>query len=268
MQRTRVLATGQCHHHTALSGDRALGRGLAAVTVKTHLVACELRCLRCAYGYDACERCVRSTRLGSSLPQLAVLGGATEPPSPLLRACRSMQVAGAARPRACPQPVRGRRAGRPLGCLGSAPQQLSLQPAVQAGSPAFDAHAALAGRFHVPAPEVQAWLQQAGCSMDQLLLQLTHPASRLARPPISNFHVGWVRGAAPPAAGRRGTQCCTLTAPAARSGPPPAPRATRPGSSPRLWLRRRAGWVHGPSSLPGPPAGLWAWRATGRCMWA
>ena len=48
----------------------------------------------------------------------------------------------------------------------------------------------LDGRFRVGAGEVAALRAQLGCSEDELLAQLITPASQLARPPISSFHVG------------------------------------------------------------------------------
>jgi hypothetical protein len=45
-------------------------------------------------------------------------------------------------------------------------------------------------RFVIPAHEVAALLQEAGCSMDTLLLSFLDEAAHDARPPISNYKVG------------------------------------------------------------------------------
>jgi hypothetical protein len=45
-------------------------------------------------------------------------------------------------------------------------------------------------RYVIPAAEVQQLLQDAGCSMDTLLLSFLEEAAHDARPPISNYKVG------------------------------------------------------------------------------
>jgi cytidine deaminase len=44
--------------------------------------------------------------------------------------------------------------------------------------------------FRIDASEVRELLAERGCTMDALLLSLLRPAARLARPPVSNYHVG------------------------------------------------------------------------------
>jgi hypothetical protein len=44
--------------------------------------------------------------------------------------------------------------------------------------------------FCIPAAAVQQLLETSGVSMDTLLLAFLEPASALARPPISSYHVG------------------------------------------------------------------------------
>lgn len=48
----------------------------------------------------------------------------------------------------------------------------------------------LDGKFMLTPGEVAALLEEHGLSEDQLLSLLITPASMLARPPISSFHVG------------------------------------------------------------------------------
>lgn len=50
----------------------------------------------------------------------------------------------------------------------------------------------LPGGFCIEAGAVQQLLEQHQCSIDTLLLMLLKPAAKLARPPISNYHVGAV----------------------------------------------------------------------------
>ena len=49
-----------------------------------------------------------------------------------------------------------------------------------------------ASRFYIPAAEVQQLLVQQGMDEDALLRSLIEPVSRLARPYISKFNVGYV----------------------------------------------------------------------------
>ncbi len=49
------------------------------------------------------------------------------------------------------------------------------------------------GSFMIPAQEVQRLMSQQGLSMEEFLMSLIQPASRLARSPISGYHVGWVQ---------------------------------------------------------------------------
>lgn len=51
----------------------------------------------------------------------------------------------------------------------------------------------LAGRFLLPADEVQSLQQRHGLTAAQLLTALIPEAAALARPPISNFHVGFAK---------------------------------------------------------------------------
>lgn len=50
----------------------------------------------------------------------------------------------------------------------------------------------VSNRFHIPAAEVAAMLKEQGCSRAELLQSLVTPSSHLARPPISEYHVGAV----------------------------------------------------------------------------
>ena len=52
----------------------------------------------------------------------------------------------------------------------------------------------LRGRFVIPAEEVQRALSSSSMRMEDLLMSLIQPASRLARPPVSGYHVGWEGG--------------------------------------------------------------------------
>lgn len=51
--------------------------------------------------------------------------------------------------------------------------------------------AGTASRFYIPAAEVQQLLVQQGMDEDALLRSLIEPVSRLARPYISKFNVGY-----------------------------------------------------------------------------
>lgn len=62
-------------------------------------------------------------------------------------------------------------------------QQASLVSPIDDPSP-------LRGRYSIPAKEVRKHLERIGQSMDEFLLSLIQPASRLAKPPVSGFHVG------------------------------------------------------------------------------
>ncbi|KAI8466838.1 MAG: cytidine and deoxycytidylate deaminase zinc-binding region-domain-containing protein [Monoraphidium minutum] len=86
---------------------------------------------------------------------------------------RAADPAPAAAAAAAAEPGRQREGGGARGAGGAGPQGFVLE-----------------------APEVQRLLRERGCSMDVLLLSLLEPAARLARPPISNYHVGAV-GLAP-----------------------------------------------------------------------
>lgn len=44
--------------------------------------------------------------------------------------------------------------------------------------------------FRIAPDELERMRRQRGCTTDELLLSLLGPASRLARPPISKYHVG------------------------------------------------------------------------------
>lgn len=59
-------------------------------------------------------------------------------------------------------------------------------------APAPDLTAALGGRFMIPAKEAAELRREHGLTEQQLLQALIEPAAALARPPISNFHVGAV----------------------------------------------------------------------------
>lgn len=48
----------------------------------------------------------------------------------------------------------------------------------------------LAGRFMIPAAEAAELRRAHGLTEQQLLQALIVPAAKLARPPISNYHVG------------------------------------------------------------------------------
>lgn len=70
------------------------------------------------------------------------------------------------------------------------------QPAAAAASIAANQGMAddiLKRRFLIPADEVQqllAAIGQGGGTLEDLLFSLIQPASRLARPPVSNYYVG------------------------------------------------------------------------------
>ncbi|GLC36867.1 hypothetical protein PLESTB_000184200 [Pleodorina starrii] len=50
----------------------------------------------------------------------------------------------------------------------------------------------LKGRFMIPAAEVRQLLDTSGDTLEEMLFSLIKPASKLARPPISGYHVGAV----------------------------------------------------------------------------
>ncbi|KAG1668590.1 hypothetical protein FOA52_007325 [Chlamydomonas sp. UWO 241] len=66
----------------------------------------------------------------------------------------------------------------------------STSPASVSGSGAPAASCPLKGRFMLPALEVAQLMQASGQTMDQFLASLIKPASMLARPPVSGYHVG------------------------------------------------------------------------------
>lgn len=53
-------------------------------------------------------------------------------------------------------------------------------------------HVGLDGKFVVPAKRVAQLKEELGMTSDELIKSLITPASALARPPISTFHVGYV----------------------------------------------------------------------------
>lgn len=66
--------------------------------------------------------------------------------------------------------------------------------AIDSGNPIVatgpDLTAALGGRFMIPAQEAAELRREHGFTEQQLLQALIEPAAALARPPVSNFHVG------------------------------------------------------------------------------
>ncbi|PNH02207.1 Cytidine deaminase [Tetrabaena socialis] len=82
------------------------------------------------------------------------------------------------------------------GLLHRDAQSAASQRAATAPGQCSSSHAAdrspLKGRFRIPAPEVTQLLESSGLSLEELLFSLIGPASQLARPPISGFHVGAV----------------------------------------------------------------------------
>lgn len=53
-------------------------------------------------------------------------------------------------------------------------------------------HVGLNGKFVVPAERVAQLKEELDMTSDELIKSLITPASALARPPISTFHVGYV----------------------------------------------------------------------------
>lgn len=65
-----------------------------------------------------------------------------------------------------------------------------MSPKVRQHAPSLAA--ALNNRFIVAEVEVEAWKKEHELNEEELLACLIEPASTLARPPISNYHVGYV----------------------------------------------------------------------------
>lgn len=73
-----------------------------------------------------------------------------------------------------------------------ATSQLAKQTMPSADRSAIDWVSRLGSRFTIPAPEVKKTLEETGMAVEELLTSLIIPASKLARPPISNYYVGAV----------------------------------------------------------------------------
>lgn len=71
---------------------------------------------------------------------------------------------------------------------GAAHARPPAEDAAPAAAP--DLAKALNGRFMIPAEEAAELRRAHGMSEEQLLQALIAPAAALARPPISNYHVG------------------------------------------------------------------------------
>jgi cytidine deaminase len=90
-------------------------------------------------------------------------------------------------------PARPRAAARRLASTAPAAVAATDKAAAAAASAAAAAAATAAPPlpgFRIDAADVQRMLKERGVTMDTLLLSLLEPAARLARPPVSNYHVG------------------------------------------------------------------------------
>jgi hypothetical protein len=119
-------------------------------------------------------RCASSARRAARAPPAAA---AARAPAAARRATDAHCAPGGFRapPRRRPLP--------PRTGAGAAPGVATAEAAAAAAAPPLRG-------FRLAPDEVQALLAARACSMDTLLLSLLEPAARLARPPVSNYHVG------------------------------------------------------------------------------
>ncbi len=136
--------------------------------------------LRAAAGGAACHPAAPTVRRRSTLPSAAAATAAPRADH-AARAPSGRSSAPHCGWGTSPVPHAQRR--RPI----VVPAAAEAEPAPTA--PAAAAAAPLSG-FRLAPEEVDALLRQSGGSVDNLLLSLLPAAARLARPPISNYHVG------------------------------------------------------------------------------